>query len=354
MGRPSLGALVSAQIVAVALFGAALLVWLLARAVGSLVLRVGPDEWLLQIRNGVLVRAGIGITAVRLPPDRLVRFPASVQRVRFRADVLSKELLPVTIEAFALWSVLPEDPLLAARQLGLASTRSGRDQHLLSRQQYHAFQQAFSSMVRKNAGQFELAALCRDPGPLGELVLREAIREMSPLGARIDGVSIIEARPADAALLVRLSAEVDEEIARTAARAKDETQREQDQLSAATALARERSRIANDQLLEEHREQLAALSRQHEALALQSAIALDRSRAQSQAEILRIVAQAELERSSELRAHEIARLRIETLGETLKSWPISQAHFIGLEGPVATVERMLDALPVHRWAGEDA
>ena len=176
--------------------GALFALWLLARALWSLVLRAGPDEWLLQIRDGALVRAGVGVTAIRWPQDRIVRFPASVQRVRFRAEVLSRELLPVTVEAFALWSVLPDDPLLAARRLGLASERYGRDQHLLSRPQYHAFQQAFASMARKHAGTFSLAELCRDPAPLAEAVLREAVGELASLGARVEGVSIIEAQPA--------------------------------------------------------------------------------------------------------------------------------------------------------------
>jgi hypothetical protein len=306
-----------------------------------LLVRSGPDEWLLQIRDGVLVRAGVGISALRWPQDRVVRFPAAVQRVRFEAFALSRELLPVKIEAFALWSVLPEDPLLACRRLGLASQPHGQQTHLLSRPQYHAFQQAFTALVRRHAGDFPLAELCRNPAPLVDAVLAEAIVEMAPLGARVESVQAIEVRPTEPALLPRLSAVVDEEIARTAARAKDETIRERDQLAVATERARTLAQLESERQVGAERERLAEQLRAQQAHALEAELALARRRAEAEAEMVRIATAAESDRPDTHRAHELARYKTQVLGESLKSWPIQEARWIGLEGPVQAAERIL-------------
>jgi hypothetical protein len=309
--------------------------------VRALLVRSGPDEWLLQIRDGVLVRAGVGISVLRWPQDRVVRFPAATQRVRFEAEVLTRELLPVKVEAFALWSVLPEDPLLACRRLGLAAQPHGPHGHLLSRPQYHAFQQAFTALVRRHAGDFPLAELCRNPAPLVDAVLAEAIVEMAPLGARVESVQAIEVRPSDPALLARLSAEVDEEIARTAARAKDETTREKDRLGVATEQARALAQLESERSVGLERERLAQQVRAQQAAALEAELALSRRRAEAEAEALRIATAAEVERPDTHRAHELEHHKVSVLGEALKSWPIREARWVGLEGPVQAAERIL-------------
>ena len=53
-----------------------------------------PDEWLLRIRDGVLVRSGIGISVWRRPGDVVVRYTSAVQRVTFSALAPSREQVP--------------------------------------------------------------------------------------------------------------------------------------------------------------------------------------------------------------------------------------------------------------------
>lgn len=310
--------------------------WLALR---GLLARSRPDEWLLQVRDGALVRGGIGISVVRWPQDRIVRFPASVQRVRFEAEALTQELLPVKISAFALWSVLPNDPLLAVRRLGLSGSSEGP--HLLSRPQHHAFQQAFAALVRRHAGAFELAALCRDPAPLADAVLTDAVHDLAGLGAQVEGVQIIEARPAEALLLERLSAPVDEALAREAARARDATEREQQRLALATQQEGTLARIASEIAVDEERSRLHALHHERAVAELEAELELARRRAEGTAAVARIQGAVDEAKSPEVRAHELARLRTEALSETLRAWPIQEARWVGLEGPVQAVGRIL-------------
>src|SRR6185369_17489337 len=50
-----------------------------------------PDEWLLCLRNGRLIKAGVGISLWRRPGDVVVRFTSTVQRVSFSVSALSRE-----------------------------------------------------------------------------------------------------------------------------------------------------------------------------------------------------------------------------------------------------------------------
>ena len=84
--------------------------WIGALAIFALVIRLclkavvraRPDEWLLVIQEGRLVRAGIGIWAMRSPNRSVVRFTSTLQRVCFTAEALSSEHLSVSIEGFIL------------------------------------------------------------------------------------------------------------------------------------------------------------------------------------------------------------------------------------------------------------
>ena len=57
-----------------------------------------PDEWLLRIRDGKLVRSGIGISVWRRPGDLIVRFTSTMQRVGFTAEALTREGIDVLLE----------------------------------------------------------------------------------------------------------------------------------------------------------------------------------------------------------------------------------------------------------------
>src|SRR5512140_3122711 len=82
-----------------------------------------PDQWLLCIRNGRLVKAGIGISLWSRPFDAVVRFTSTVQRVGFSVPALSAERLPVQVDGFILWSVSRDGdgPFRAFQKLGVAN-----------------------------------------------------------------------------------------------------------------------------------------------------------------------------------------------------------------------------------------
>lgn len=64
-----------------------------------------PNEWLLLIENGTLVKAGIGLKCFVLPHQTVVKFPSKIERVVFSARNVTKEMQGLEVEGFAIWSV---------------------------------------------------------------------------------------------------------------------------------------------------------------------------------------------------------------------------------------------------------
>lgn len=69
----------------------------------------GADEWLLVVRDGQLVKAGIGLKTFVGLTDTVVKFPSRVERVNFTANNVTKEMQGVEITGFAFWSVYRQD-----------------------------------------------------------------------------------------------------------------------------------------------------------------------------------------------------------------------------------------------------
>ena len=68
-----------------------------------------PNEWLLVIRNGTLIKAGVGLRTFVGISDTVVRFPSKVEKVEFRANNVTKEMSGVIITGFAFWSVFRDE-----------------------------------------------------------------------------------------------------------------------------------------------------------------------------------------------------------------------------------------------------
>ena len=65
----------------------------------------GADEWLLIIRDGQLLKAGIGMKTFIGLSDTVVKFPSKVEKVTFSANNVTQEMQGVSITGFAFWSV---------------------------------------------------------------------------------------------------------------------------------------------------------------------------------------------------------------------------------------------------------
>jgi regulator of protease activity HflC (stomatin/prohibitin superfamily) len=318
----------------------------LLSSLSNLMVVGGPDEWVLQIRDGQCVRAGIGASVLRRPGDVVVRFSATVQRVRFQATVIDADLLELAVEGFALWSVNPEDPFLAFRRLGLVDLHAGLPsgqaaKHLLVRAQHRAFQQAFAALARKHAGRWRYVDLTRDPASLLAAIHTEATSQLAGLGVLVEEVQLLSIQPTDSAVLSNLAAPSQQVIAREAERARTETQRELDRLRTEAKQQRQAAEIAAELTLQAEQATLAAAREEAADQALQSELDRQRRRVEADIENTRLRIAVEEGKSDALRSDELARLQTEALAKAIGGLPIKDIRLMSLAEPFALIERLM-------------
>jgi hypothetical protein len=279
-----------------------------------LFIRARPDEWLLLIRNGRQVQAGVGINVLRRPGDTVARFTATVQRVRFEASALTVERLQVVIEGFLLWAVAPERgaPFQAFSKLGIVNLADRRPpgqnrKHLLTRPQHHAFQQLLAAAAQRHAAGFTMDALLGDQDRFVTGLRERLLASIGGMGATIEGLQILRIRPADTEVLQRLAVNSLEQIREQAARVQLETEERirQREIESAAALANEESSALRDREVHEARTKHAIEAERAELLARQ--LELEKRRLDHESEVTRL--QVEHEHAIHLRALKLARQR---------------------------------------------
>jgi flotillin len=375
-----------------------LLILLLVAAVAAvrrLFAMAQPDEWLLRIRNGRLVRAGVGIHVWRWPGDVVARFTSTVQRVRFTVEALTGERVPVTIEGFILWSVSPEGdaPFRAFQKLGLVNLEAappghGNDKHLLSTPQHRAFRRLLEAAVQRNAASMALSDLLADQASLLARLRAELAQTEQQMGIRVDDAEIVRIRPSDEALLrdmaERTEAAVREEAATARLEVDERTKKRQLEsrmrLAAEQAAAREtelqheralrmaelaqRAELARREeevtrereLAEEARHQDVTRARL-ERLALERAAHFDdiRREAEAQRDAMDAITSAESNKPQPVRDHELARLHTDRMADALRQLPLKDARWVtvGEDTPTAAIAKLLaGARVLGREVGE--
>jgi hypothetical protein len=342
-----------------------------------------PDEWLLCIRNGRLVKAGVGIRIWRRPGDVVVRFTSTLQRVSFGVSALSQEQLPVAIDGFVLWSVAPDGdaPFRAFQKLGLvnldappAELKSAK--HLLSTPQHRAFRQLLSATVQRQAATLPVDDLLVRQGALVTALRAQLAALESELGIRVHQLEILQIRPSDEELLRQMSAEVAERVreeARSVALATAEREKLR-ALESEARIAQEQAEARRRDLEREKELRLAQLAHERDvelrarevererALALEAQAAeiarvvlereelelaarLERVRreAAASADAIAAVGRAEEAKSHALREYELRKLVAEKVAEALARLPLREARWIsvGPESPAGTLASLI-------------
>lgn len=64
-----------------------------------------PNEWLLLINNGELIKCGIGLSAFCPPGAQIVKFPSTMQETTFTASQATKQRAGISVTGKAYWSI---------------------------------------------------------------------------------------------------------------------------------------------------------------------------------------------------------------------------------------------------------
>jgi hypothetical protein len=300
-----------------------------------------PDEWLVRLRDGAMIEAGIGITAWRWPGDVVVRFTSTLQRVAFSASARTGDGITLGVDGFVLWSVDPETdgPFRAFRQLGFVDLERLQDRHhdrrhLLTSPQYRAFQRLLVAHVQRLVSPMRLSdALAAEDAMVA--TLRERLAPFGrDLGIVFEDVEVIRIQPDDEALVRALAAPVEERVREQAGQAR---------LAAAETIAHKERELAAATRAAELAAELEQARAESQRKALEHAAELERMRdgARARRDAGEIMLALELQRPHELREHELAQLTVEKLAEALARLPLKEARWISIGDPLEAVGRLL-------------
>ena len=78
-----------------------------------------PNEWLLVIKDGQMIKCGVGISVFRGFNETVVKFPSLLNKVSFSAEQVSKEMQGVELSGFMIWVINREGqgPMKAYRHV---------------------------------------------------------------------------------------------------------------------------------------------------------------------------------------------------------------------------------------------
>ena len=79
-----------------------------------------PNEWMLIVRNGHVVESGVGISGYAKYSDTVVKFPSKINKVKFTAQQVTKEIQGIEISGVIIWTIYREKdgPFKAFKYLG--------------------------------------------------------------------------------------------------------------------------------------------------------------------------------------------------------------------------------------------
>ena len=79
-----------------------------------------PNEWMIVLREGKMIKCGVGISCLKMMNDKVVKFPSKVHKVNFTAQQVTREMQGIEVSGMIIWSIFRdgEGPFKAYKSLG--------------------------------------------------------------------------------------------------------------------------------------------------------------------------------------------------------------------------------------------
>lgn len=79
-----------------------------------------PNQWMLVLNNGKLVKCGVGISCFQGLNDKIVKFPSKIHKVPFSAQQVTTEMQGIEVSGTIIWSIFRDGdgPLKAYKSIG--------------------------------------------------------------------------------------------------------------------------------------------------------------------------------------------------------------------------------------------
>lgn len=166
-----------------------------------------PNEWLLVVRDGKTLHAGIGTSFMVQFWDRVVRFPSRIFKVNFFTHGISLEVQGVGVSGTVVWSIDPEGegPLRAYKFFGkeLAEETPVKANSRL--------EEVGSAVLRHRVANSSLEEIMQNRSLLRNEMLTELKKVCIGWGVAVDSVEVTEVKILSNSLFENMQAPFSEE-----------------------------------------------------------------------------------------------------------------------------------------------
>lgn len=153
------------------------------------VVSASPNEWLLVINGGNLKSAGVGTTEFLGPFDKSVKFPASIRKVTFSAQQVSKEMQGIEVSGFLVWAVYRDgDGPFKAYKYGMVGSPE------LASQADNNIRGMAESIVRHQVANLGLSEVIANRELLRNTVRAEMLKVVQGWGMWLETVEVTDVR----------------------------------------------------------------------------------------------------------------------------------------------------------------
>ena len=100
----------------------------------TLVVQGEPNQWVVVMRDGRFVKAGIGLSLVKMPFQEVAIFPSQIRKVDFSTEQITSEMQGIKVSATISWTIYRENdgPMRAYKYLGDLNTSSEANKTIIS------------------------------------------------------------------------------------------------------------------------------------------------------------------------------------------------------------------------------
>lgn len=166
-----------------------------------------PNEWVLIMRNGAMVNAGVGLCTFKSPFDQVATFPAKVYKVNFSTEQVTEEMQGVQVSGMLVWAVnrIGEGPLNAYKNLGDISSGNPR-------QANESLIAMASAVVRSCIANSSIQEMLTNRKLLRDAIRKEMFEVVKGWGVWLETVEITDVKICSHALFKDLQTKYREEM----------------------------------------------------------------------------------------------------------------------------------------------
>jgi hypothetical protein len=166
------------------------------------------NEWILIMRSGKMIKAGIGLNTFKGPFDQVARFPAKIHRVQFSTEQVTKEMQGIHLTSTLVWTILRtgEGPFNAYKNLG--ADLNSRDPRTAN----DALISMASAIVRSCIANSTIAEMMRDRKGIQDRIQKEMFEVVKGWGVWLETFEVTEVKIASSSLFKDLQTSYRENI----------------------------------------------------------------------------------------------------------------------------------------------